>query len=161
MRVMQMVLVLVLVGVRVSAGGQTTEDVRTYHGTFTGEVKPVIYVTSVEESMPFYRDVLGFEFDGFANADGQPYYAEMLAGSLKFGLHEPMSPAQESRVGNLRIYFRLSDLEKHFQRVTAWGGEPDEIIERAWMDMFSVPDPDGNLITFAYTDPDRHTIDPW
>lgn len=134
---------------------------RTAHGGFTGEVKPVLYVADVEASAPFFRDVLGFEFLGFSNADGQPYYAEMLAGTLKFGLHEPMSPDQEARVGQQRIYFRVKNLGAHRTRVAAWGGDPGPIRETDWMDMFIVRDPDGHEIVFAFTDPARHVIDPW
>jgi predicted enzyme related to lactoylglutathione lyase len=138
------------------------DDARKAHGTFTGEVKPVIYVTDVEKSAPFYRDVLGFEFISFAEHEGRPYYAEMSAGGLKFGLHNPMKEAQKSKVGQQRIYFRVENLELHRSRVEAWGGaEFGEILKTDWMDMFFVEDPDGNEIVFAFTDPERHPIDPW
>ncbi|MDH3196891.1 MAG: VOC family protein [Candidatus Krumholzibacteria bacterium] len=141
--------------------GRAEDDPRQAHGTFTGAVKPVLYVADVEKSAPFYRDVLGFEFQGFANTKGEPYYAEMVAGEQKFGLHEPTSSGQEARVGQQRLYFRVNDLEPHHARVVAWGGEPGEIKKTAWMDMFIVRDPDGNEIVFAVTDPDRHSINPW
>lgn len=128
---------------------------------FTGEVKAVIYVTDVEARAPFYRDVLGFEFLGFAESEGEPYYAEMAAGGLKFGLHEPMTAAQKTRVGRLLLYFRVRDLAAQRARVAARGGEPGEIKRTDWMDMFTVRDPDGNEIVFAFTDPARHPIDPW
>ncbi len=112
-------------------------------------------------SAPLYRDVLGFEFEGFAESHGRPYYAEMAAAGVKFGVHEPTSSAQESMVGTERLYFRVEDLRAHRSRVRARGGEPGEIIETAWMDLFIVRDPDGNEIAFAETDPDRHTSNPW
>ena len=129
---------------------------------FTGVIKPVFYVTNVEKSARFFEDVLGFTFDGFAKrSDGRRYYAEMLAGTLKFGLHEPTAEGHQSRVGKQRLYFRVNDLAAHRIRVAAQGGEPGEVNERAWMDMFTVRDPDGNEIVFAYTDPSKHTTDPW
>ena len=134
---------------------------RNAHGVFTGDVKPVLYVADVEQSARFFKDVLGFGFDGFANrADGQPYYAEMTAGTLKFGLHEPTAPGQESRVGQQRLYFRVLDLVAHRTRVSAWGRQPGEIKETGWMDNFTVRDPDGHEIVFALTDPAKHAIDP-
>ena len=136
-------------------------DPKTAHGVFTGEIKPVVYVTDVEKSAPFYRDVLGFAFEGFANLDDQPYYAEMAAGRTKFGLHEPTSAGQEEKVGRQRLYFRVRDLSAHRSRVAAWGGEPGEIKKTSWMDMFIVRDPDGNEIVFAVTDPSRHSSNPW
>jgi predicted enzyme related to lactoylglutathione lyase len=141
--------------------GRAEDDPREAHGTFTGAVKPLLYVTDVEKSAPFYRDVLGFEFQGFANTKGEPYYAEMVAGEQKFGLHEPVVASREALVGQQRLYFRVKDLDKHHARVVAWGGEAGEIKETPWMDMFIVKDPDGNEIVFAVTNPDRHTINPW
>jgi predicted enzyme related to lactoylglutathione lyase len=139
-----------------------SNDERSLHGGFTGELKPVLYVADVEKSAPFFREVLGFEFDGYANgSDGRPYYAEMIAGTVKFGLHEPTASGQEARVGQQRLYFRVRDLHLHRARVVAWGAESSEIRETDWMDMFIVRDPDGHEIVFAFTDPAKHSIDPW
>ena len=137
------------------------ESLRTAHGQFTGEVKPVLYVRDVEASVPFFRDVLGFELDGYSDLRGEPYYADMLAAGLKFGLHEPTSTSHEPRVGQQRIYFRVQDLAAHRARVEARQGDPGEIVETDWMDMFIVRDPDGHEIVFAATDPAKHSIDPW
>lgn len=152
-------LAAIALGLTLSTPSQ--EHPRLAHGGFTGEVKPVLYVSDVEASAPFFRDVLGFEFDGYANLRGEPYYAEMLAGELKFGLHEPTSPSHVPRVGQQRIYFRVRDVAAHRERVSAWQGDPGEIIETDWMDMFIVRDPDGHEIVFASTDPAKHSIDPW
>lgn len=140
---------------------QTQDDPRNFHGTFTGEIKAVLYVSDVEQSVPFYRDVLGFDFAGFANSHGEPYYGEMVAKDVKFGLHEPMSDDQEPKVGKQRLYFRVLDLESHRARVLARDGNPGEIRRTDWMDMFLVRDPDGNEIVFAVTDSTRHSINPW
>lgn len=128
---------------------------------FTGDIKPVLYVADVEVSAPFYRDVLGFEFLGYSEADGSPYYAEMAAGSQKFGLHDPMNEEQESWVGHQRLYFRVTDVREHREAVLARGGSPGEVLETDWMDMVIVRDPDGHQIVFATTDPSRHSVDPW
>lgn len=130
-------------------------------GIFTGEVKPVLYVSDVEVAAPFYRDVLGFDFLGFSNIEGSPYYAEMTAGPLKFGLHEPRNEEQVRRIGQQRLYFRVTDLAVQRARVADRGGEPGETIETEWMDMFIVRDADGHEIVFAFTDPGEHSIDPW
>lgn len=130
-------------------------------GPFLGQVKPVLYVRDVEVSAPFFRDVLGFEFLGFSDIEGVPYYAEMAAGSLKFGLHNPMNPEQEEWVGHQRLYFRVADIQEHRSLVESGSGNPGEILETDWMDMFIVKDPDGHEIVFAATDPAKHSIDPW
>jgi predicted enzyme related to lactoylglutathione lyase len=141
--------------------GETQKDLRNAHGIFTGDIKPVLYVTDVEQAAPFYRDVLGFDFQGYAKMNGQPYYAEMAAAEVKFGLHKPTIPVQESKVGQQRLYFRIENLPAHRSRVLAWGREAGEIKTTDWMDMFLVRDPDGNEIVFAVTHPERHTINPW
>ena len=132
-----------------------------FHGEFTGDIKPVIYVSDVEQSAPFYRDILGFVFDGYAGDKANPYYAEMLAGPTKFGLHEPTMSGDESRIGQQRLYFRVRDLDAHSRQVQAQGIEVKEIFRRSWMDYFLVKDPDGNVIVFAVTDSERHTSEPW
>jgi predicted enzyme related to lactoylglutathione lyase len=128
---------------------------------FTGEVKPVLYVSDVEAAAPFYEEVLGFEFLGYTDLDGEPYYAEMAAGPLKFGLHEPTDEGQIDRIGQQRLYFRVTDLTRQRARVADAGGEPGEIRETDWMDMFIVHDADGHEIVFAVTDPATHSVDPW
>ena len=131
------------------------------HGEFTGDIKPIIYVSDVEQSAPFYRDVLGFKLDGFAGDEADPYYADMLAGPTKFGLHEPTMSGDELRIGQQRLYFRVRDLDAHSHHVEAQGIEVKEIFRRSWMDYFVVKDPDGNVIVFAVTDSERHTSEPW
>lgn len=143
------------------AAAETAGVPKEAHGIFTGEIKSVLYVSDVEIGAPFYRDVLGFEFQDFAEQEGRPYYAEMVAGRIKFGLHEPMSSGQESKVGQQRLYFRVEDLAAHHSWVLSRGGEAGEIKKTEWMDMFLVRDPDGNEIVFAVTDPARHSINPW
>jgi catechol 2,3-dioxygenase-like lactoylglutathione lyase family enzyme len=116
------------------------------YGQFTGNIKPIIYVTDVEKSAPFYRDVLGFVLDGFAGEEADPYYAEMLAGPTKFGLHEPTMSGDDLRVGQQRLYFRVHDLIVHRRYVESRGVEIKEIFHRSWMDYFVVQDIDGNII---------------
>ena len=133
----------------------------TAHGEFTGDIKSVLYVSDVEVSARFYRDVLGFELLDFAELQGQRYYCEMAAGGRKFGLHEPTAPDQRPQIGQQRLYFRVRDLLAHRTRILAWQNSPGEIKGTDWMDMFVVRDPDGHQIVFATTDPAQHGIDPW
>lgn len=154
-------LALLFLPLACAASGDRPGDPRDVHGGFTGEMKSVLYVTDVVKSVPFYRDVLGFDFQGFAGEEADPYYAEMSAAGVKFCLHEPMSAGQETNIGRLRLYFRVKDVQAHRSRVLARGGDAGEIMTTDWMDMFLVCDPDGNEIIFALTDPERHSIYPW
>ncbi|MGH7288162.1 MAG: VOC family protein [Myxococcota bacterium] len=130
-------------------------------GEFLGQVKPVLYVSDVKASAGFFRDALGFAFLSWADTEETPYYAEMAAGSQKFGLHTPRDTAERARVGQQRLYFRVRDVEAHRERVLACKGRPGPIERTAWMTMFAVTDPDGHEIVFAETDPAVHTVDPW
>lgn len=161
-RLLVLVAAILLLPPAVAPGAGTQDPARDAHGTFTGEIKPVLYVSDVAASATFFEQVLGFELqDLTARRDGTPYYAEMVAGDRKFGLHEPVQEGQEARVGRARLYFRVLDLQAHHRRLEARGARITEIIETDWMDMCIARDPDGNEIVFAVTDPDRHGIDPW
>lgn len=128
---------------------------------FTGAVKPVVYVEDAETSARFYEEVLGFEHLGFSELDGAVYYAEMAAGGTKFGLHEPTAAGDSERIGRLKLYFRVRDLDAHRKRIAARDGEPGPVRETPYMDPFAVDDPDGNRIVFGATEPERHDFDPW
>jgi catechol 2,3-dioxygenase-like lactoylglutathione lyase family enzyme len=141
------------------ASGGDCENTRK--GEFLGQLKSVLYVKDVEQSALYYRDTLGFSLLSDPRNEKDPYYAEMAAGKTKFGLHEPQTDRAQKRVGKQRLYFRVADVKAHRKYVGSCGGDPGEIIETAWMTMFSVTDPDGHEITFAETDPAVHTMNPW
>jgi len=116
----------------------------------------------------FYRDALGFQLlhfhDYVANhpvprwdREEPAIYAEMAAGDQRFGLHLPQSDVDRRRVGGLRIYFRVRDLDGHRRRVMAHGIDASEVVETAWMKWFSVHDADSNEIVFGSTDRSIHT----
>ena len=144
---------------------------RALHGQFTGEVTFPIYVSDVQRSASFYRDVLGFRFLGYYDHDRRryvetwtdsipPIYAGFEAGGLTFGLHKPMNEEQERFIGAGRYYFRVKDLEQHRRRIRAWGGRPSEISSSTLLTRFFVADPDGLRIYFAVT-AENAAIDPW
>ena len=151
----------VIAGVSSPRGGGAMDRDGGAGGSFLGQVKPVLYVTDVKASTRFFRDVLGFAFLSWADNDDTPYYAEMAAGTQKFGLHAPRDAAEKERVGKQRLYFRVRDAEAHREGVLAHKGRPGPIERTPWMTMFAVSDPDGHEIVFAETDPAVHTVDPW
>lgn len=128
------------------------------HSEFTGELLTVLYVSNLPRSVDYYTDVLGFRFDhyydhhkvGEANDwsyDDSPLYAEMWAGPTRFALHLAQKD-YEKRVGGSIHYFAVADVEAHHQAIAERGGEPGELIERPWMHMFEVTDPDGHRLFF-------------
>ena len=146
-----------------AAGGD-----RTAHGRFTSEHLTVFYVSDVLRSVSFYRDALGFELHHFYDYDAgkrlpewtrsePPIWAEMAAGDLTFGLHR-IREDEELRVGGNRHYFHVEDVDSHHRRVRAHGVATGPIIDRPWMRMFSVNDPDGHSIYFATPVEESRTV---
>jgi catechol 2,3-dioxygenase-like lactoylglutathione lyase family enzyme len=138
---------------------------------FTGALIFPIYVSDVQASATFYRDVLGFEFLGFYDYEANGYvrswqgaepprYAGFVAGDQKFGLHKPANEAQERCVGCGRYYFRVKDLDAQHARVSLHEVEVSPIHSSALLRRFYVPDPDGVMIFFAET-ADGAPLDPW
>jgi predicted enzyme related to lactoylglutathione lyase len=131
-------------------------------GMFTGEVLPVLYVTDVKRSVEFYRQ-LGFEFRHYFDYDEEkevpewtkddpPIWALFAAGDFSFALHLTLN-TDEFIVGGTRHYFLVEDIDAHHRTVTERGVEPGPLIERPWMRMFQVIDPDGHELFFG-TRPD-------
>jgi len=130
---------------------------------FTGDMLPVFYVIDVMKSMEFYRDVLGFEFKHFYDydkgeqvktweKDEPPIWALMSAGGFDFALHLGKTE-YELRVGGVIHYFEVTDVKAHYQMVKKRNTlEMSELIEKPWMTMFWVLDPDGHKL-FIQTPP--------
>ncbi|MDH3217872.1 MAG: hypothetical protein OEN01_16615, partial [Candidatus Krumholzibacteria bacterium] len=125
---------------------------------FTGELLPVFYVTNVLESVEFYRQA-GFEFHHFFDYSAgkrvqewsheePPIWAEMAAGPQTFGLHR-IAEGETLMVGGMRHYFLVEDVETHYKRVRESGVDVGELIDKPWMKMFAVTDPDGHEIYFG------------
>jgi catechol 2,3-dioxygenase-like lactoylglutathione lyase family enzyme len=128
------------------------------HGRFTGEILPVFYVTDVLKSVEFYKAV-GFEFHHFFDyGEGKrvqewtkeeaPIWAEMAAGSQTFGIHR-IGEGVKLTVGGMRHYFLVEDVDAYYRLVQAAGIETGEMIDKPWMKMFAVHDPDGHEIFFG------------
>jgi len=118
----------------------------------------VFFVSDVRASVVFYKDVLGFEFHHYWdyeanepvvqwNSQEPPMYARLSAADQVFALHLARS-AYERRVGGMIHYFRVENVDAHHRLVKKRGGEPSELVDRSWMRMFSIVDPDGHRLFF-------------
>lgn len=149
----------------------TDADAPPPSGDFTGHLIFPIYVSDVEVSAAFYRDVLGFQFLGYFDYGTNSYvsawedtipptYAGFVAGDQKFGLHRPVDEAQAKCVGCGRYYFRVNDVDAEYERITAKGARVSQIHSSPLLRRFYVPDPDGLKIFFAET-AEGALLDPW
>ena len=128
------------------------------HSEFTGEILTVLFVSDLPKSVAFYTDVLGFRFDHYYDHHtggsttewtyhDSPLYAEMWSGPSRFALHLAKKE-YEKTVGGSIHYFAVSDVGAHHAAITEHGGSPGEVIDRPWMTMFSIEDPDGHRLYF-------------
>lgn len=131
-------------------------------GDFTGEILPVFYVSDLRKSLTFYKN-LGFRLadsyeyfesgeDTIWTTEPAPYYLEMEAKGQKFALHH-IGKNDTLKVGGMRHYFGVRDVDAHYKLVVDNGVAASEIYDRPWMRMFSVKDPDNHVLLF-FTRPD-------
>lgn len=157
-RIISMTL-LVISGIALAGvGAQDSPTPQTSHSELTGEILTVLYVKDLPQSVAFYTNVLGFRFDHYYDHhsggstvdwsyDDSPVYAEMWAGPSRFALHLAKTDYQK-RVGGSIHYFSVRDVDAHYKAVAERGGAPAEIIDRPWMRMFWIDDPDGHRLFF-------------
>jgi PhnB protein len=115
------------------------------------KVVPVLNVASIEASLAFYRDTLGFTAgDAIPGEDGKLMHAEATLGDvmLMFGSN-PDAPVG----GGMSLYLSLPDVGAQYERVRRAGGTiTDPLRDQFWGDRtFMVADPDGYQLMFAQT----------
>ena len=131
---------------------------------FTGEVLPVFYTRDLTTSVDFYVHKLGFVCDHYYDHinggsvkewtySDPPIYAEMRAGDFRFALHQASEP-DSLVVGGMRHYFSVADVRAHHRMAKANGVDVGEIVERSWMNMYRVVDPDGHVLYIFTRPPD-------
>lgn len=121
---------------------------------------PNLVVSSVERSMAFYRDVLGFTV-ATTVPDASPYvFAIMQSGSVQVFLNERNAataeyPAFKDRPlgGTLTLMVDVADVRRAYETLQ----DKVKIVmpfERKWYGVteFAFEDPDGYVITFAEHD---------
>jgi catechol 2,3-dioxygenase-like lactoylglutathione lyase family enzyme len=124
------------------------------------KLTPNLLVSSVERSLAFYRDVLGFAVD-VTVPEGPPYvFASVQAGPVEIFLNAPEPaiaeyPAFKNRPigGTLTLFIEVASIQTVYEslrdRVTVVMP-----LEKKWYGVteFAFEDPDGYLITFAERD---------
>ena len=125
------------------------------------KLTPNLIVSSVERSVDFYRDVLGFRVDATV-PEAPPYvFASMQSGPVEIFLNAPEPavaeyPAFKDRPigGTLTLFMEIEGI----------GGWHESLKDRVQVVMplqhkwygvteFAIVDPDGYVITFAERDP--------
>jgi uncharacterized glyoxalase superfamily protein PhnB len=112
-----------------------------------------LFVADVEKSVRFYKDVFGFQFQGYWDpasktasqewrGAGKPEYAELRVGVSRIGL-QPAADASRPPA-RVELALHIDDAKEQHARINAAGAGPTELAHQPWgAIMFSVTDPDG------------------
>jgi catechol 2,3-dioxygenase-like lactoylglutathione lyase family enzyme len=110
-------------------------------------------VADVEASVRFYRDVMGFQFQGFWDpvsrsasqewrGSSRPDYAEVRVGSARIGLRPAPDASKPS--AHVELALLVDDARQEHERIKVAGARPTDLAPQPWgAVMFSVTDPDG------------------
>jgi lactoylglutathione lyase len=100
-----------------------------------------LYVTDMEQSLRFYRDLLGIPLDIDPHEDG---WAEtMLPGGVRFALHRTHDGVGELGSGTVRLNFEVEGIDAAAERLRAAGVEVSEVEHESWGSACALVDPDG------------------
>lgn len=96
-----------------------------------------LYVSDMERSLGFYRDLLGIALEG--DADWQ----EAVLQGTRFALHRAREGIGELSSGTIQVDLEVAGLEAATDRLRGAGVEVEEAMRDEWGAAARVVDPDG------------------
>jgi predicted enzyme related to lactoylglutathione lyase len=96
-----------------------------------------LYVSEIERSVGFYRDLLGIPLEG--DDDWQ----EASLDGTRFALHRTHEGIGEPSSGTIHVNLEVADLDAATERLRAAGVEVEETMREEWGAAAKVVDPDG------------------
>jgi catechol 2,3-dioxygenase-like lactoylglutathione lyase family enzyme len=96
-----------------------------------------LYVSDLERSLRFYRDVLGIPLEG----DGD--WQEASLGGTRFALHRAHEGIGKLSSGTIHVDLEVADLDAATERLRAADVEVAETVRDEWGAAAKVADPDG------------------
>jgi lactoylglutathione lyase len=96
-----------------------------------------LYVSEIERSVGFYRDLLGIPLEG--DDDWQ----EASLDGTRFALHRTHEGIGEPSSGTIHVNLEVADLDAATKRLRAAGVEVEETMREEWGAAAKVVDPDG------------------
>jgi lactoylglutathione lyase len=96
-----------------------------------------LYVSQMERSLAFYRDLLGIPLEG----DGD--WQEVRLGETRFALHLAHQGVGELSAGTIHLDFEVADVDAAAERLRAAGVEVKETMRDEWGSAVEIADPDG------------------
>ena len=96
-----------------------------------------LYVSEMERSLRFYRDLLGIPLEG----DGD--WQEASVGGTRFALHLAHEGIGPLSSGSVHVNLEVADLETATERLRAAGVAVEETMRDDWGAAAGITDPDG------------------
>ena len=96
-----------------------------------------LYVSDMDRSAGFYRDVLGMPLEG----DGD--WQEASIDGVRFALHRTREGIGELSSGTIHVNLQVDDVDAAAERLRAAGVEVGEVMRDDWGAALEVSDPDG------------------
>jgi catechol 2,3-dioxygenase-like lactoylglutathione lyase family enzyme len=98
-------------------------------------------VNSLEESVSFYRDQLGFQLDS-QNSEAEPPMATMRAGNLRITLAQHLETMLRRGRG-IHLFLGVEDVDDYYRQLKQRGIELQPPVDEGWGGRFiTVQDPD-------------------
>src|SRR6476619_8635099 len=98
--------------------------------SFSGLDRLFLEVNSLEESLAFYQNVLGFELEK-NNSDQDPPMATLTAGSFKLTLAQQLETMLRRGRG-VHFFIGVDDVDSFYQRLRANGWELSVTVDAGW-----------------------------
>ncbi|HEX5706059.1 MAG TPA: VOC family protein [Pyrinomonadaceae bacterium] len=115
-------------------------------------------VNSLEESLGFYRETLGFELLT-ENAEAEPPTATLRAGDLRITLVEQLETMLRRGRG-VHFFFGVRDVDEFYERLKTSGAEVSPPADEGWGGRFvSVQDPDKYRLFFVTWESEENPLD--
>jgi lactoylglutathione lyase len=96
-----------------------------------------LYVSQMERSLAFYRDLLGIALEG----DGD--WQEARLGETRFALHLAHEGMGELSAGTIHVDLEVADVDSAAERLREAGVEVKETMRDEWGSAVAIVDPDG------------------
>lgn len=96
-----------------------------------------LYVSDMERSSSFYRDLLGIPLEG------DDHWQEASLGGTRFALHRAHEGIGELSAGTIHVNLEVDDIDAAAERLTDAGVDVHETMRDDWGAAVRVSDPDG------------------
>ncbi len=96
-----------------------------------------LYVSDMDRSVRFYRDLLGIPLEGDED------WTEATLGGTRFALHATHEGIGELSSGTIHVSLEVADADVAAERLRAQGLETRETMRDEWGTAVEVVDPDG------------------